>query len=161
MKRSPAAHSPPLRRTFSHSPPALAGLLHTRAGMLSNSSASSMGKDNHNQSSWTTKRQLSPTATACQESCRELSIEVPMVNPSRVANAPARAFASPCQGIRSQGTSSRHLTRAGSSHEFRESSVRPHKLGGRAAKTSVRAFAHSRANADSVAPSDTATRATP
>ena len=67
ISRSPGAHSPLLRQTLSHNPPALAGLLHTRAGLLSNSAASSSGKEVCSRSSRTTKKQLSPTASTCQE----------------------------------------------------------------------------------------------
>ena len=154
MKRSPGAHSPLCRRTSSHNSPALAGLLHTRAGLLSNWAGSSRGKDSHSRSSRTTKRQLSPTATACQESRRELSGAAPMVSPNRVANAPALAFASPCHGMRSHGTQARHSSCADASQSRRESSVRPQRSGGRATKAPVRIFAHSLAKADSLAPSE-------
>ena len=161
MKRSPGAHSPLCRRTSSHNSPALAGLLHTRAGLLSNWAGSSRGKDSHSRSSRTTKRQLSPTATACQESRRELSGAAPMVSPNRVANAPALAFASPCHGMRSHGTQARHSSCADASQSRRESSVRPQRSGGRATKAPVRIFAHSLAKADSLAPSEMATRTRP
>ncbi len=153
MNKSPGRHSPRRRRTISHDTPVLAGLLQINAGRLSNWAASSRGKDSHKRSSRTTKRQLSPTAVACHHRRRESSATVPIVSPNMVAKAPALAFASPCQGMRSQGTPVCHSSCAGISQFCRESSVRPQRSGGSATNASVKILAQSLAKADSLAPS--------
>ncbi len=159
MNRSPGSHSPRCWRTPSHKPSALDGLLQTSAGRLSNWAASSRGNDSNRRSSRTTNRQLSPMATACHESCPGSFGATPIVSPSRVAKAPARAFASPCQGILSQGTPARHSSYGFASQCCRESSVRLQRSGGLATNESVSILAHSLAKADSLAPSETANRA--
>ena len=87
----PRARTPRMcRRTPSHRSPALAGLLQTRAGLLSNWAVSSRGKDEYSRPPRTTKRQLSPMATACQESGRESSGATPMVSPKLRTSADRR-----------------------------------------------------------------------
>ena len=80
---------------------------------------------------------------------------------SRTTRVPARVLASPCQGMRSHGTTRFHSLSQRASQLARDSSFISARSRGRYTKARVRICAHCLAKADSLAPSQRAILAGP